>query len=126
MSDKLLSSKSNAQLVQPLDVRIACVEAFLARSGGGEIMDVVEIHDALGPTGYESDIQALVVSKETHSGGAMVNNVRAEKGLNSLEMFIIDVIAAAKKDLQGEEDEKRLKELKMGSTGIRQWILDHA
>ena len=88
-------------------------------------MDVLEIHDALGPTAYEAEIQALVVSRETQSGGEMVNSVRQEKGLHSLEMYVIDVIAAARTDLKGEKDEKKLKELKMGSTGIRQWILDH-
>lgn len=127
MSDKLLASKSNADLVEPLDVRIANVEAFVQRIGGGDIMDVLEIHDPLGPTGYEADIQALVVSRETESGGTMVNRVREERGLGRLEMFVIDVIAWSpeKGDLSCERDEVRLKDLKMGSTGVRQWIRDH-
>lgn len=126
MSDNLLSSKSNASLVQPLDVRIASVEAFLRRCGGGKMMDVLEIHDPLGPTAYEADIQVLVVSKETVSGGGMVNRVRREKELGELELFVVDVIAAdERRDLTGEKDEGRLKELKMGSTGIRQWIRNH-
>lgn len=117
-------------------------------------MDVVEIHDPLGPTGWDPDIQGLVVSRETLSGGEMVNRHRREKGLSELELFVIDVIShldvplggrdgsEGKRDevdvrdedededvntirtldLAGERDEKRLKELKMGSTAIREWI----
>jgi pantetheine-phosphate adenylyltransferase len=152
MSDSLLSSKSNSSLVQPLEKRVKGVEDFLSRCGAkksdqdqtGVVMDVVEIHDAFGPTAWDEDIDALVVSTETRSGGEMVNKVRKEKGLGELELFIIDVIASnlvegvesstiavesrtpsmgvKTVDLSEETDEKRLKDLKMGSTAIRQWL----
>ena len=128
MSDSLLASKSNAHLVEPLATRIASVRAFLTRCGGKAVMDVVEIHDALGPTGYEQDIQTLVVSRESEGGGLMVNRTRKERGLNELEIVVIDLIAwdpVKAHDLQTVKDDKSLKELKMGSTGIRQWIRDH-
>jgi phosphopantetheine adenylyltransferase len=65
-----------------------------------------------------------------------VNRKRAEKDLGQLEVYVIDVIASeledvasdegvTMKDLTGREDEKELKELKMGSTAIRQWIKNH-
>jgi pantetheine-phosphate adenylyltransferase len=104
------------------------------------VMDVVEIQDAFGPTAYDPDIQALVVSRETLSGGQKVNSTRLDKRLSRLEVFVIDVIssdlhtghygAAAgeveglAKDLRDVMDEGRLKEVKMGSTAIRQWIAD--
>ncbi|GFZ46183.1 hypothetical protein JCM24511_04430 [Saitozyma sp. JCM 24511] len=106
------------------------------------VMDVVEIQDAFGPTAYDPDIQALVVSRETLSGGQKVNSTRSDKRLSQLEVFVIDVIssdlhtghygAAAgeveglAKDLRDVMDEGRLKEVKMGSTAIRQWIADGA
>ena len=125
MSDPLLSSKSNASLVEPLNVRIANVETFLNRCGGRGLLDVQEIHDALGPTGHEAGIHALVVSRETGSGGEMVNRVRKERGLPVLELYVMDVISSRDEmDLTGEADETNLKEMKMGSTGIRQWLKD--
>ncbi len=157
MTDSLLLSKSNAPLVQNLATRIDSVKSFLIRCGCvnpddatrdvGVECDVVEIKDPLGPTGWDVDIQALVVSQETTSGGEYVNRVRKEKGLPRLEMFIIDVISHTLEemeredddmtrpetrntstvrtlDLTGETDEGRLKDLKMGSTAIRQWIAD--
>ncbi|ORY33770.1 hypothetical protein BCR39DRAFT_519164 [Naematelia encephala] len=160
MSDSLLASKSNAKLVQPLSVRMDSVKRFLSRCGMGNVeMDVVEIHDPLGPTGWEKDIQGLVVSGETRSGGEMVNLTRQERGLGELQVFVVDVIASQTVDQQDQEDdlevekedddegeitvrprdrsesvmtldlrsevdEKRLKDLKLGSTAIRQWIAD--
>ncbi|KAK4688641.1 pantetheine-phosphate adenylyltransferase, partial [Tremellales sp. Uapishka_1] len=133
MSDSLLASKSNAALVEPITYRIAQVTAFLRRCGASDAqLDIQEIHDAFGPTAYEPDIQALVVSRETRQGGEMVNRLRGEKQLPALELFVIDVISsnlvseteAETVDLTEEEDE-RLKELKMGSTAIRQWIREH-
>ncbi|WVQ78065.1 hypothetical protein IAT38_000146 [Cryptococcus sp. DSM 104549] len=142
MADNLLGSKSNAELVQKLDERMAVTEAFLRRVGGvspnpagdagtddagsaGVELAVGEIHDALGPTRDDPNIHALVVSRETLSGGAYVNRIRRETGLNELEMFVVDVIAERQEvDLRGEVDEGKLKAVKMGSTGIRKWIAE--
>ena len=138
MTPSLLQSKSNSQLLQTLDERIRTTKDFLLRQGTNVELDVVEIHDPFGPTAWDGDIQALVVSKETVSGGEAVNNKRKEKGLGSLDVWVIDVIAAEpiigdsvekgdvkSRDLSNVDDEKELKELKMGSTAIRQWIKDH-
>jgi pantetheine-phosphate adenylyltransferase len=143
MTPSLLQSKSNAQLLQPLDERIRTTKDFLSRQGTNVELDVVEIHDPFGPTAWDGDIQALVVSKETVSGGEAVNKKREEKGLGKLDVWVIDVIAAEPgiaqsserdqgaegrikiRDLNHVEDEGELKDLKMGSTAIRQWIRDH-
>lgn len=146
MSDSLLSSKSHAELVEPLATRVSAVEAFLLRHGarrkGGEgsgvEMNVLEIHDAYGPTAWDEDIDALVISKETTSGGDAVNRVRREKGLKELAIFSADVISSTlvedeislassvrTRDLTGDLDEAQLKGLKLSSTTIRQWVADH-
>ena len=138
MTPSLLQSKSNSQILQSLDERIRTTEDFLLRQGTNVELDVVEIHDPFGPTAWDGDIQALVVSKETVSGGEAVNQKRKEKGLGILDVWVIDVIAAEpnigdssegggvkSRDLSNVDDEKELKELKMGSTAIRQWIKDH-
>lgn len=138
MTPSLLQSKSNSQLLQSLDERIRTTKDFLLRQGTNVELDVVEIHDPFGPTAWDGDIQALVVSKETVSGGEAVNKKRKEKGLGKLDVWVIDVIAAEptigdssekegvkSRDLSNVDDEKELKELKMGSTAIRQWIKDH-
>ncbi|WWD15869.1 hypothetical protein CI109_100293 [Kwoniella shandongensis] len=149
MADRLLGSKTHAELVQSLEERLEGVQRFLSRLGGrvkatqgfddddtnatpaGETLDTDtrpfiaagEIQDALGPTGYDPNIQALVVSRETYSGGIYVNKIRKEKNLEELELYVVDVIADKEGLELGEErEEGKLKELKMGSTGIRTWL----
>nr|KIR50499.1 pantetheine-phosphate adenylyltransferase [Cryptococcus bacillisporus CA1280] len=126
MADDLLQTKTRADLVQPLDQRLDGVNAFLGRLGDGSIkLDVLEIHDALGPTKSDPNVQALVVSRETLSGGEYVNATRKKSGLQELELFVVDVIAESEDvNLKEEVDEGKLKKMKMGSTGMRNWIAE--
>ncbi|ODO03418.1 pantetheine-phosphate adenylyltransferase [Cryptococcus wingfieldii CBS 7118] len=127
MADNLLASKTHAELVQPLAERLDNANAFLARSGASDTLqlDVLRIDDALGPTRTDPDIQALVCSRETLSGGEYVNSSRKGAGLEELELFVVDVIAEREEvDLKQEVDEAKLKKMKMGSTGVRSWIAE--
>jgi pantetheine-phosphate adenylyltransferase len=131
MADRLLATKSHAELLEGLDTRLGAATAFLRRCGGearGIVLDVVEIQDALGPTAWDPEISMLAVSKETLSGGNYVNRVRGEKGLSILDMLAIDVISSefahdkrSTRDLSAVDD-ALLKDAKMGSTGLRDFI----
>lgn len=97
------------------------------------------LQDVYGPTAADPDIQALVVSKETLSGAAAstshthalyahfsslhptVDKERAHKGFPTLHTFVIDVISSDSSKLD-HEDAEILKQTKMSSTFIRQWI----
>jgi phosphopantetheine adenylyltransferase len=57
-------------------------------------LECVEIQDPFGPTITDETITALVVSGETRSGGAAVNDKRTEKGWQPLEVFEVDVLDA--------------------------------
>lgn len=131
MADRLLATKSHAHVLEVLDTRLAAATAFLRRCGGdarGVVLDVVEIQDALGPTAWDPEISLLVVSKETLSGGEMVNRVRSEKGLSTLDMLAIDVISSEFSEDKNSTvdlsafDDTQLKNAKMGSTGIREFL----
>lgn len=54
----------------------------------------VTIQDPFGPTITQEDMDALVVSAETRSGGKAVNDKRVEKGWKPLEVFEVDVLDA--------------------------------
>jgi pantetheine-phosphate adenylyltransferase len=107
------------------------------------VYDIVPINDVYGPTATDANIQALVVSKETASGGnagkwlavflhllcgcadtvgVQVDQCRKEKGLPPLKRFVIDVISHSSHRLD-VEDVEALKQAKMSSTYIRQWIV---
>jgi phosphopantetheine adenylyltransferase len=57
-------------------------------------IECVEIQDPFGPTVTDETITALVVSRETSSGGAAVNAKREEKGWKPLEVFEVDVLGS--------------------------------
>jgi pantetheine-phosphate adenylyltransferase len=66
--DALLTRKAHAAVLEPLPCRAAAVRAFLAAFKPGLEADIVPISDVYGPTGWDANIQGLVVSKETADG----------------------------------------------------------
>ncbi|KAI1182679.1 cytidylyltransferase [Nemania serpens] len=142
--DELLKRKKYAEFVQPWDLRVANVIEFLAsllqisKSGWAD-PDVtkkddkviarfrdgaIEVHcvllqDAFGPTTAEEEMDVLVVSGETRSGGDAVNARRRELGWHELEVFEVDVLDAG--DLNdGPTPTTKDFATKISSTAIRQ------
>jgi phosphopantetheine adenylyltransferase len=64
----------------------------------GLTIKYVEIWDPFGPTITDKDISALVLSLETRSGGAAVNNKRSEQGWDPLEVYEVAVLDASEED----------------------------
>jgi pantetheine-phosphate adenylyltransferase len=62
--------KSNAGVVESFDKRIEAVRRFGAFFNPSLIYEVVPITDVYGPTAWDPNIQALVVSHETQEGAA--------------------------------------------------------
>lgn len=78
------------------------------------VIKYVEIWDPFGPTITDESISALVISLETRSGGMAVNNKRAEKGWDPLEVFEVAVLDASE-----EESVDETFQSKLSSTEIR-------
>ncbi|EJD44148.1 Nucleotidylyl transferase [Auricularia subglabra TFB-10046 SS5] len=124
--DVLLVRKKNRHVLEPLGLRIARTRGFLELIKPGLELDIVPIQDVYGPTGWEADIQALVVSRETLPGAASIAKLREEKDLPKLDVFIINVVSHDAARVLGESlDAETLVKSKMSSTAIRQWIVDH-
>lgn len=136
----MLQNKSNKEILEKLSKRTQRVHQFLSFCKPGLILDIVPIIDVYGPTGWDPNIQALVVSKETLAGAEasqffffvmavedvdllLVAKHRAAQGLLPLQPFLIDVISATETSLE-HEDAELLKLHKLSSTYIRQWIAD--
>jgi phosphopantetheine adenylyltransferase len=144
--DELLKNKRYAEYVQSWDDRAMYVIEFLSsllelRKEGwkgeqagrlqkkdGEItalfrdgtiaIECVRIQDPFGPTITVQDMDALVVSGETRSGGAAVNDKRRSLGWHPMEVFEVDVL-----DAEDIEDSNATKTgsfaTKLSSTAIR-------
>ncbi|KAJ7109520.1 hypothetical protein C8R44DRAFT_884547 [Mycena epipterygia] len=120
--DALLTRKAHAHVLESLAQRIAAVRTFLCAFKPGLAYDIVPISDVYGPTGWDPNIQALVVSRETASGAASIASHRAAHGLPALQTFTIDVISSTSTSLS-DADAELLKQTKMSSTYIREWIV---
>jgi phosphopantetheine adenylyltransferase len=68
--DKLLTKKSNREFLESIQTRMEKVRDFLKLFKPEIEYDVTPIQDVYGPTGWDPDVQALVVSIETLSGSA--------------------------------------------------------
>lgn len=89
----------------------------------GLIYRFVEFFDVCGPTITDENISALVVSKETSAGGAMVNDERAKKGWSKLAIFEVDVLQSGEvKETVGANQ----FEGKISSTDIRRRRMNRA
>lgn len=56
-------------MLESLSERMRGVQQFMELFKPSLVFDIVPIHDVYGPTATDPNIQALVVSKETASGG---------------------------------------------------------
>ncbi|KAL1989220.1 hypothetical protein VTN96DRAFT_3767 [Rasamsonia emersonii] len=79
---------------------------------------LVQISDPFGPTITDENISALVVSKETRSGGKAINDERAKKGWAPLEIFEVDILQAGEVE-EGVDASAESFEAKISSTDIR-------
>ncbi|KAG8716200.1 hypothetical protein FRC11_007374 [Ceratobasidium sp. 423] len=119
--DTLLTKKANKQYIQSITERTASVTSFVRMFKPSIECDAVPIQDVYGPTGWEPDIQALVVSRETLGGASSVAQLRSEKSLPPLDLFVIDVISSSSVVLP-ERDTAVLRDSKLSSTHIREWL----
>ncbi|KAL1893692.1 hypothetical protein Cpir12675_003991 [Ceratocystis pirilliformis] len=126
--DEMLKNKKFADLIEPWSHRARAVMRFLASlldiretrgrkatpldiqekedslsatlRGGSITVECVAIQDGYGPTITHENMDVLVVSGETQSGGKAVNEKRAEKGWHAMQIYEVDVLEAT----EGEEN----------------------
>lgn len=123
--DELLRNKSNKHVLESMAVRIERTRSFLQLFRLDLEYEIVAIRDVYGPTGWDPNIQALVVSIETLPGAASIDKKRAAESLPPLRTFVIDVISSESEKLD-HEDMELLKQTKLSSTFIRDWIVKNA
>jgi pantetheine-phosphate adenylyltransferase len=113
---KLLVNKKFAEVLELFDYRQQSVVKFLRTItfDSNVRFSIYEINDICGPTGYVSDIDALVVSGESAKGGDFVNNYRKEHEFSRLEIVSIDVIGG------DDSNETNNWKGKLSSTDLRQ------
>lgn len=75
LDEALLTKKANASVLESIDTRKANVRVFCERFKPSLEYDIVTINDVYGPTAWDANIQALVLSFETREGAAAGMNL---------------------------------------------------
>jgi len=88
-SDEFGGKKSSIDLYAK---RISRLEEFLQKFNSRYVIKKLE--DPHGPTIYDSNIDAIVVSRETKPTADKINEIRHEKGMDPLKIFVIDWVLA--------------------------------
>lgn len=78
--------------IEPCSKRISKLEQFLQKFDSRYI--VKRLEEPYGPTVHDEEIDAIVVSRETKPVADKINEIRQEKGIDPLKIFIIDWVLA--------------------------------
>lgn len=89
---ELLRNKKYVEALESFPTRVDNVRRFLKKVFPSLNIETVMINDIYGPTATIKDIDALVVSRETRSGGEAVNKLRQQKGWHPLKVYEVDLI----------------------------------
>lgn len=112
--EELLVKKKYREYLEAFDKRAENVRQFLHLLKPHLETHIVPIKDVCGPTGTVPDIECLVVSRETVSGGEFVNKTRIAKGLSKLDISVVNVLGGNEQDGWKE---------KLSSTELRKMLM---
>ena len=78
--------------IEPCSKRMSELEEFLQKFDSR--YTVKRLEEPYGPTIHDPQINAIVVSRETEPVAHKINEIRQEKGIKALEIFVIDWVLA--------------------------------
>lgn len=84
--------------IAPFAVRLEELRSFLRKNGWLDSAEIIPLQDPYGPTITDQTIDAIVVSRETESRAAEINEKRVENNLKPLDIVVIDMVNAENYD----------------------------
>jgi len=93
-SDRFVGQMKKAHEVHPYSVREGEIRRFLREEHALGRTEMVSIDDQYGPAATSSDMDALVISRETLPTAEEINRIRRGSGLPALELVIVEMILA--------------------------------
>jgi len=100
-----LRIKNKESRIMNYEERKKELESFLRKKQLLNRAEIVKIDDIYGPAIKDSEIEALIVTRETLKGGRLVNKKRKELGLKPLRIIKVPLVTA--------EDKKRISSMRI-------------
>ena len=90
VTSNLFASKKGD--VDSCNTRMANLNAFLSKSHDN--FHISRLDDAYGPTIYDENFDAIVVSEETEPNAIKINEIRESKGMKPLDIVVVSFVLA--------------------------------
>lgn len=91
-TDKFVAKMGKPHVTASYEERLAELKGFLQRYRLLERAKIIPLNDAYGVTLQKGCLQALIVSRETEPTAKKINEERAKRGLEPLNIIVIDMV----------------------------------
>ncbi|MGQ9538424.1 MAG: phosphopantetheine adenylyltransferase [Candidatus Bathycorpusculaceae bacterium] len=91
-TDEFVAKMGKPHMVDSYEERLTELKAFLGEHGLAERAKIIPLNDAYGVTLKRGCLEALVVSRETEPTAAKINEERRKRGLEPLNIIVIDMV----------------------------------
>lgn len=92
-SDEFAAKKGKAP-INNYEKRFKNLSTMISKEFTNSSFQISKIDTDFGPAVLEKEVQALVVSDETSSQGKILNKLRAERKLPSVEIIVVPMVLA--------------------------------
>ena len=86
--------KNGKQLINNYSIRLETLMSTIQKNFVNLSFKISKLDNDFGPAVLEKNVQALVVSDETSDKGKILNKMRADKNLPSVEIVIVPLVLA--------------------------------
>lgn len=93
-TDEFAATLKKEHKIDCYEKRRRDVVNFLRERGYYERAEIVPLNDPFGPTVDSNDIEGIIVSEETEPTAEVINQMRVDRGLRPLLMFVITMVLA--------------------------------
>ena len=94
LSSDQLATKRGKSLVNDYSKRLSSLKDVIEKNFPNASYEISKLENDFGPAVIEGSVKALVVSEETSSKGAHLNELRGERNLPPVEIVIVPMILA--------------------------------
>ncbi|MEM3616946.1 MAG: phosphopantetheine adenylyltransferase [Candidatus Bathyarchaeia archaeon] len=91
-TDEFVAKMSKPHIVASYEERLEELKTFLQKYGLMERAKIIPLNDAYGVTLQKGCLEALIVSRETELTAKKINEERAKRGLEPLNIIVIDMV----------------------------------
>ena len=89
-----LAAKKNKKIINDYAKRLESLSALIEKKFPNSSFTISRLENDFGPAAIEGKLDALIVSEETSNKGEILNNLRKEKNLPTVEVVVVPMVLA--------------------------------